>query len=83
MRAWVARMAAILAEAYPEGGPSLAGCAVTLAGMFDAGARDAEAIAFLAQEQPRLGGSLAPAELAVLTARLHRAAAGPPARMAT
>ena len=88
LAAWRTRVAALLAAA--AGAPATAAAeyaelAATVVGMFDAGARDEEVATLLsrvAADNPGLR-ALSSARRAALAAELHRAAAGPPAHVAT
>lgn len=77
--AWRERARILLAESLPatdQVAPDVAGLANTIVGMFDAGARDAEVIAFLREAETRHFGEerLSASSRQVLARALHRAA---------
>ena len=78
--AWRERARILLAESLPSDDqrvPDVAGLAKTIVGMFDAGARDEEVIAFLREAETRHFGEarLSASSRQVLARTLHRAAA--------
>src|SRR5687768_3715267 len=78
--AWRERARILLAESLPSNdqlAPHVAGLANTIVGMFDAGARDEEVIAFLREAETRHFGEerLSASSRQVLARTLHRAAA--------
>ena len=77
--AWRERATILLAESLPPNHqlpPDVAGLANTIVGMFDAGARDEEVIAFLRETETRHFGKerLSASSRQVLARSLHRAA---------
>ena len=77
--AWRERATILLAESLPSNHqlpPDVAGLANTIVGMFDAGARDEEVIAFLRETETRHFGKerLSASSRQVLARSLHRAA---------
>jgi hypothetical protein len=78
--AWRERARILLAESLPSDDqrvPDVAGLANTIVGMFDAGARDEEVIAFLREAETRHFGAerLSTSSRQVLARTLRRAAA--------